>query len=131
MKGKLRANHVEPIYAERLATIKKAIGEAIEFLNNSQQVIIEENASLTEYPAVLTGHFDEKFLSILPLILIEVVLNQHQKIIYNAEIPKPRRDFYFVANVSPATDIDKVIRRGLSGSCVRGWRMLSLCSNAI
>ncbi len=102
-ESKLRDNYVEPIYQKRLEMIKKDVGS----VDNSQNIIIEENASLTEYPCVLKGYFDEEFLS-LPLPLIQAVLNHHQKIIYNAGSIEKKVEFYFVANISQATDKDKV-----------------------
>lgn len=102
---KLRDNYVEPIYEQRLEIIKKDV----ESVNDNQNIIIEENACLTEYPCVLTGHFYEEFLS-LPLGLIEAVLNHHQKIIYNVDYSTARCDFYFVANISQTTDKNKAIR---------------------
>lgn len=104
-ESKLRASYVEPIYTERLQIIKEAVGDVI----NNQQVVIKENACLTEYPSVLKGYFNEEFLP-LPFLLIQTILNHHQKIIYNIAITDKVCNFYFVANVSSATDKKKVIK---------------------
>lgn len=78
---KLKLNYVIPDYQERIRIIKKSIQEKAESLDGfveDVEGLYEEVANLVEYPFVVVGRIEEKFL-VLPEKVIVTVLAHHQR----------------------------------------------------
>jgi len=81
LKSKLKENFIIIDISERKNLIKQEI-ESFEKENNAKVVkdddLLDEMTNLTEYPYVVKGSFDEKFLSIPDEVLI-TSMKEHQK----------------------------------------------------
>jgi glycyl-tRNA synthetase beta chain len=95
----LRAANVEPDQEERLATIRSGLAEL--GLTEPNEGVLAEVVHLAEWPTVLEGTFDERFLS-LPRRVVETAMESHQRY-----FPLAGNRFAFVAN---GGDPDTVVR---------------------
>ena len=95
----LRAASVEPDQEERLATIRSGLAEL--GLTEPNEGVLAEVVHLAEWPTVLAGTFDERFLS-LPRRVVETAMESHQRY-----FPLAGNRFAFVAN---GGDPDTVVR---------------------
>ncbi len=78
---KLKSNYVIPNYEERLNTIKELVEEKARSLGGSVEYVeglYEEVANLVEYPFVVIGKIEDRFLA-LPERVIVTVLAHHQR----------------------------------------------------
>jgi glycyl-tRNA synthetase beta chain len=86
----LRAAGVEPDEDERLGSIMR--GLAALGLDQPRKSVVTEVVHLAEWPTVLAGAFDERFLS-LPRRVVETAMESHQRY-----FPLEGNSFAFVAN---------------------------------
>lgn len=86
----LRSAQVEPDQDARRAAIVRGLDAAGEWRDPSG--VLEEVIHLVEWPVVLTGSYDERFLE-LPAVVIETVMQSHQRY-----FPLGAGAFAFVAN---------------------------------
>ncbi|HEX5468110.1 MAG TPA: glycine--tRNA ligase subunit beta [Gaiellaceae bacterium] len=86
----LRAANVEPDQGERLAAIRAGLAEL--GLAEPNERVLAEVVYLAEWPTVLEGSFDERFLS-LPRRVVETAMESHQRY-----FPLEGNRFAFVAN---------------------------------
>jgi len=79
----LKRANVVPSFEERLNLIKKAVREESEKLGGLPaypEGLLEEIANLVEYPFIISGEFDKKYLD-LPELVIITVSAHHQRFI--------------------------------------------------
>ena len=79
--SQLRAHHVEPQIEGRRREIDRQLGkieEDYQATARERERLIEENVHLTEWPTLLVGHFEEKFLKMPPEILLSEMI-EHQR----------------------------------------------------
>jgi len=86
----LRAAEVEPDQDARLSTIRAGLAEL--GLDDANEAVLAEVVYLAEWPRVLEGTFDERFLS-LPRRVVETAMESHQRY-----FPLEGNRFAFVAN---------------------------------
>jgi len=72
----LRAANVEPDQEARLATIRAGLAEV--GLAEPNEKVLAEVVHLAEWPVVLRGSFDERFLA-LPRRVVETAMESHQR----------------------------------------------------
>ncbi|HEY7004542.1 MAG TPA: glycine--tRNA ligase subunit beta [Gaiellaceae bacterium] len=95
----LRAAAVEPDQEERLAAIRSGLRDL--GLDDPNETVLAEVVHLAEWPAVLAGAFDERFLS-LPRRVVTTAMESHQRY-----FPLEGNRFAFVANGGdPETVVD-------------------------
>ena len=115
---KLREAYVEPSYQDRYKKILIAVAgsPADNYQVNypREHRLVQENACLTEYPVILKGHFDKEFAN-LPSILINEVINEHQKMIRNTKFESGDDEFFVIANTP------HVIKEKEKNSIVKGF----------
>jgi glycyl-tRNA synthetase beta chain len=112
---KLRAAHVMVDAAERIETIRAeaknlAFAQGLEVIKD--ETLLKETAGLAEWPIVLMGSFDRKFLD-MPEEVIVTSLRNHQKCfaLRDAKTGKLANKYLLVANMI-ASDGGKEIVRG-------------------
>jgi glycyl-tRNA synthetase beta chain len=86
----LRSAQVEPDQARRLATIREGLAQL--GLDDPNERVLAEVQFLAEWPTVLEGSFDERFLA-LPRRVVETAMESHQRY-----FPLGGNRFAFVAN---------------------------------
>src|SRR6185295_7886972 len=86
----LRSAQVEPDQARRLATIREGLAQL--GLDDPNERVLAEVQFLAEWPTVLQGSFDERFLA-LPRRVVETAMESHQRY-----FPLGGNRFAFVAN---------------------------------
>lgn len=101
--NKLEANSIIISYEDRKKKITEEIDEQCQgkgrFIQKSKKNILSEVTDLVEYPKVLKGRFDEKFL-VLPSDILVTSMENHQKYFsLEYENGKTAPYFLFVANV--------------------------------
>lgn len=76
----MQANYVEPCQKARLKIIKEQINNLLPKMHsaNLSDSLLEEVSQLVEWPVVLIGSFDNRYLQ-LPAEVLNAVLNKHQK----------------------------------------------------
>jgi glycyl-tRNA synthetase beta chain len=101
----LRSNKVILDAAERAESIAeqaRALAKAHHLALVEDEVLLNENAGLTEWPTVLMGTFDEAFLEV-PAECLMVSMKQHQKCfsLKHPRTGKLANRFLLVTNLSP------------------------------
>jgi glycyl-tRNA synthetase beta chain len=99
-------------FAERKAIITKEAQAQAQTLGADlvlPEDLLEELASLTEYPVALLGEFEERFLAVPPEVLI-LTMQTHQKYIALLSQGKLLKHFVIIANV--LSKQPEVIRQG-------------------
>lgn len=106
---KLLENHVTPNRAKRKEKIKQDITAILAqenlHITDDDWKLLDEVTGLVEYPVVLQGQFDDKYLSLPPEVLSTVMLH-HQKYfpLYDKTTGKISSNFIFVANIGNMHD---------------------------
>ncbi len=99
-------------FEERKASIAKAAQQEAGHCHAEAVLpddLLEELASLTEYPVALRGSFEERFLAVPPEVLI-LTMQTHQKYIALLSQGKLLKDFIIISNL--ASQRPEVIRQG-------------------
>jgi glycyl-tRNA synthetase beta chain len=103
----LRAADVEPDQEARLASIREGLAGL--GLEEPNEKVLAEVVHLAEWPGVLAGSFDERFLS-LPRRVVETAMESHQRY-----FPLEGNRFAFVANGGDPETVVRGNERVLEG----------------
>jgi glycyl-tRNA synthetase beta chain len=103
----LRAADVEPDQAARLDAIREGLAGL--GLEEPNEEVLQEVVHLAEWPTVLAGSFDERFLS-LPRRVVETAMESHQRY-----FPLEGHRFAFVSNGGDAETVVTGNERVLEG----------------
>jgi glycyl-tRNA synthetase beta chain len=103
----LRAADVEPDQAARLDAIREGLAGL--GLEEPNEEVLQEVVHLAEWPTVLAGSFDERFLS-LPRRVVETAMESHQRY-----FPLEGNRFAFVSNGGDAETVVTGNERVLEG----------------
>jgi len=110
---KLRKNYVIVSQEERCRKIVDELDREAARLNAriiSDDRLLEEVVFINEYPTVLRGEFDQRFLE-LPREILITVMKEHQKY-FAVETPEGVLAPYFLAVINTAGDPRGLIRKG-------------------
>jgi len=110
----LEENFVIPDPSKRLERIKKMIEEEAKRLGGfaiMDEELLNEVTNLVEFPSVISGHFDDKYLSLPPVVVV-TALKQHQRY-FSVRGRNGGLLPFFLAVVNTKKDFESKIRPGL------------------
>jgi len=108
----LRMGHVLVDIAERRTRIETEIARAARKLNGTvleDRELVETVKNLVEYPAVVAGRFDHKFLE-LPRDILITAMREHQKYFAVVDKHNDLMPYFIAVNNTPAKDMALVAK---------------------
>ena len=111
--GKLEKNFVIVSQEERRQKIERELNDEVARLNGriiGDEKLLEEVVYINEYPTIVRGRFEERFLE-LPREILITVMKEHQKY-FAVEDEHGKLLPYFLAVMNTAGDAKGLIRKG-------------------